>query len=388
MAKILWYGDAVSNTGFGRVTHSVLEHLHKEHEVVVFGMNYTGDPHPYPLKIYPAAAMNPSDRFGIGRIQAVVEAEKPDFVICLNDIWIVNQVWERIHLLRDKLKFKFIAYFPTDSEWYPLSMVRYITDFDFAITFTIQQAQRLMAHGINPQRLGVIPHGLDQGKFFEMDQNEARSRLGLPKDKFIVFNGNRNQPRKRIDQTIKAFSEFAIGKDDVVLYLNMGAKDLGWAVKELFETEMKRRGQDPAAKLALTPNMNYMSAPPDEQLNLVYNAVDVGINTADGEGWGLVPFEHAQTRKAQVVPNHTSSADIWKDSAELIDVGAWVTDKDLGVERGIVDYKHAAELLNKLYESEEYRKEVADKCFEVTQNPSYRWDKVAEGFVKAMEVIK
>ena len=69
-------------------------------------------------------------------------------------------------------------------------------------------------------------------------------------------------------------------------------------------------------------------------------------------------------------------------------MGAWITDKDLGVERGIVDYKHAAELLSKLYESEEYRKEVADKCFEVTQNPSYRWDKVAEGFNKAMEVIK
>jgi len=388
MAKILWYGDAVSNTGFGRVTHSVLEHLHKEHEVVVYGINYTGDPHPYPFKIYPAAAHNPQDRFGLGRIQGIVELEKPDFFICLNDIWVVNQIWERIHLLKHTLKFKFIAYFPTDSEWYPLSMVRYIPDFDFPVTFTIEQAQRLMAHGIQPARLGVIPHGLDQGKFFEIDQDEARNRLGLPKDKFIVFNGNRNQPRKRIDQTIKAFSEFAVGKDDVLLYLNMGEKDLGWAVKELFETEMKRRGQDPTAKLALTPNMNYLSAPPDEQLNLVYNAVDVGINTADGEGWGLVPFEHAQTRKAQIVPNHTSSADIWKNSAELIDVGAWITDKDLGVERGVIDYKHAAELLNKLYEDKEYRKEIADKCYEVTQNPSYRWDKVAEGFNKAMEVLK
>ena len=388
MAKILWYGDAVSNTGFGRVTHSILEHLHEKHEVVVFGINYTGDPHTYPFKIYPASAANPADRFGIGRIQAVVEVEKPDYVICLNDIWIVNQVWERIHLLKDRLKFKFIAYFPIDSEWYPLSMVRYIPDFDFAITFTIEQAQRIMAHGIKPERFGVIPHGLDTGKFFEIDKNEARDRLGLPKDKFIVFNGNRNQPRKRIDQTVKAFCEFAVGKEDVLLYLNMGAKDLGWSIKELFETEMKRRGLDPTAKIALTPNMNYMHAPPDEHLNLIYNAVDVGINTADGEGWGLVPFEHAQTRKAQLVPNHTSSADIWKNSAELIDVAAWVTDKDLGVERGLIDYKHAAKLLNKLYESEDYREQVANKCFQVTQNPSYRWDKVAEGFIKAIEVIE
>jgi len=387
MAKILWYGDACSNTGFARVTHSILEHLSKNNEVVVFGINYNGDPHDYPFKIYPAAAHNPADRFGVARIHQIVEKEKPDFVFCLNDIWIVNQVWERVHLLKSHLKFKFIAYFPTDSEWYPLSMLRYIKDWDFAITFTIEQGQRLMAHGIKPQKLGVIPHGLDEGKFFEMDMKEARDRLGLPHDKFIVFNGNRNQPRKLIDQTIKAFAEFAVGKSDVMLYLNMAEKDLGWAVRELFETEMRRRGEDPTQKLCLTPNMNYMAAPPDEYLNIVYNAVDVGINTANGEGWGLVPFEHALCRKPQVVPNHTSCQDIWKNKGLLINIGAWITDKDLGVERGIIDYKHAAELLNSLYEDEEYRKEIADKCFEVTQNPSYRWEKVSEGFAKAMEVL-
>ena len=316
-----------------------------------------------------------------------MQIEKPDFVFCLNDIWVVNQVWERIHLLKDTLKFKFIAYFPTDSEWYPAQMLRYIQDFDFAITFTIEQGQRLLAHGIKPKKLGIIPHGLDQGKFFQKDTETVRKQLGLPLDKFIVFNGNRNQPRKMVDQTIKAFAEFAIGKDDVMLYLNMHEKDLGWSIKDLFETEMKRRSLDPTGKLCLTPNVNYMDAPPDEHLNLIYNAVDVGINTANGEGWGLVPFEHAMCRKPQVVPDHTSCRDIWKGKGLLINVAAWVTDKDLGVERGIVDYKHAAELLNTLYEDETYRKKVADDCFEVTQNPSYRWDKIAEGFSKAMEAV-
>ena len=55
MAKILWYGDAVSNTGFARVTHSVLDHLKEDHEVVVYGINYQGDPHDYPFKIYPVS---------------------------------------------------------------------------------------------------------------------------------------------------------------------------------------------------------------------------------------------------------------------------------------------------------------------------------------------
>tara|TARA_S200002703_G_scaffold142038_2_gene134194 strand:- start:12 stop:1178 length:1167 start_codon:yes stop_codon:yes gene_type:complete len=388
MAKILWYGDAISNTGFARVTHSVIEHLSKNNEIVLFAMNYNGDPHGLPYKVYPAAAHNPNDRFGIGRIQSVVQHEKPDIVICLNDIWIVNQVWERIHLLKSQHDFKFIAYFPIDSEWYTGPMLRYIKDFDFSVTFTVEQASRLMAHGVKPKKLGVIPHGLDQKKFYKIEQNEARKQLGLPPDKFIVFNGNRNQPRKNIDQTIKAFAEFAGNKDDVLLYLHMGEKDLGWAVKEIFESEMRRRGQDPTAKLCLTPHMNYMQAPSDERLNIIYNACDVGINTANGEGWGLVPFEHAMCKKPQIVPNHTSCKDIWKGKGLLIDVAAWITDKDLGVERGIVNYKHAAELIQKLYEDKDYRESVAEQCYEVTQNPSYRWDKIAEGFQKAVEVVK
>ena len=59
-----------------------------------------------------------------------------------------------------------------------------------------------------------------------MDRDEARNRLNLPLDKFIVFNGNRNQPRKLVDQTIKAFAEFSVGKPDTLLYLNMAEKDL------------------------------------------------------------------------------------------------------------------------------------------------------------------
>ena len=72
----------------------------------------------------------------------------------------------------------------------------------------------------------------------------------------------------------------------------------------------------------------------------------------------------------------------------MINVGAWVNDKDLNVERGIIDYKHAAELLTQLYEDETFRKKVADDCYNVTQNPQYRWEAVAEGFAKAMEVLK
>jgi len=385
VAKVLWYGDACSNTGFGRVTASILEHLQKEHEVEVVGINYNGDPHDLPYKIYPASNLSCPDRFGIPRLPELIDKIKPDIFICLNDIWIVNQVWERIQFLKDQYKFKFIAYFPVDSEYYYPDMLRNISYWDIAITFTINCAHRILKHDIKPSKLGVLPHGVDISKFNPMPREQARTALGLPQDRFIVFNGNRNQPRKRIDLTIKAFAEFAVDKPDTMLYLHMGTKDLGWDITALFKREMGRLGLDDKQRLILTSNeINYIAAPPDELLNTIYNACDVGLNTADGEGWGLVSFEHASCRKPQVVPNHTACKDIWEEAGLLIDVATWVTDKDLGVERGLVSTGHTAEILTALYDEEDLYEEVAETCYAVTQRPEYRWESVSMGFIKAI----
>lgn len=386
MAKILWYGDACCNTGFARVTHSVLDQLKDEHEIHVLGINASGDPHGYPFAVYPAANVHCSDRFGIQRIPEILEKVKPDVFICLQDIWICNQVWERCQFLKEKLKFKFICYFPIDSEYYMPDMLRNIPEWDMAITFTIQSARRILQHEIQPSRLGVLPHGVDTSKFTPGSRSEARQAFGLPEDKFIVLNANRNQPRKRIDLTIKAFAKFAVNKPDTMLYLHMGAKDMGWDVIPLFKNEMSRLGLDGTNRLILTSHqMNYMDAPSDERLNQIYNCCDVGINTADGEGWGLVPFEHASCRKPQVVPNHTACADIWEDAAQLVDIASWIIDKDLGVERGLIDIDSAVSKLDELYYDKSIYDEVAAACFAVTQRPEYRWEHVAAGFSKAIE---
>lgn len=385
MAKVLWYGDVCSNTGFARVTHSVLDVLCKEHEVTVLGINYAGDPHDLPYKIYPASTLHCPDRFGIPRIPEIIEKVDPDVIICLNDIWIVNQFWERCQFLKDKHKFKFIAYFPIDSERYFPDMLRNIPHWDLAITFTVGSAHRIIDHGIQAAKLGVLPHGVDLSKFTPMPREEAREKLGLPQDKFIVFNGNRNQPRKRIDLTIQTFVKFAQDKPDTMLYLHMGAKDMGWDIIPLFRRECERAKIDGANRLILTSeNINYMQAPPDEMLNTIYNACDVGINTADGEGWGLVSFEHASCRKPQVVPAHTACCDIWDEAAQLVDIATWVVDKDLGVERGLISVSSAVERLNELYYDEKTYKEVADACFAVTQRPEYRWESVSAGFSAAI----
>ena len=108
---------------------------------------------------------------------------------------------------------------------------------------------------------------------------------------FIVLNANRNMPRKRIDITMQGFAQFAKDKPaNVKLYLHMAAEDSGWNVLIL----AKRYGI--YDRLIMTQADNSRPQFSDEQLNLLYNACDVGITTTTGEGWGMVSFEHAATR--------------------------------------------------------------------------------------------
>ena len=131
----------------------------------------------------------------------------------------------------------------------------------------------------------VLPHGVDRSTFFRVDQAEARKELGVDPDHFIVFNGNRNQPRKRIDLTIKGFIEFAKEAPDARLWLHMGKKDQGWDVVPLFRRIARDYDYDPAGKVMLTSqDFDVTKCLPAERLNLVYNAADVGVNTCIGEG--------------------------------------------------------------------------------------------------------
>jgi D-inositol-3-phosphate glycosyltransferase len=76
MAKILYCGDCAVQTGFGRVAEGLLPILAKEHEIVVLAVNYWGDPHGLPYRLYPAM-VGGSDPYGSHRIAEIVAKEKP-----------------------------------------------------------------------------------------------------------------------------------------------------------------------------------------------------------------------------------------------------------------------------------------------------------------------
>jgi glycosyltransferase involved in cell wall biosynthesis len=202
----------------------------------------------------------------------------------------------------------------------------------------------------------------------------------LNPDDFIVFNGNRNQFRKRIDITIKAFAEFAVGRPDAKLYLHMGMRDQGWDVMGLFAREMNRVGLDANGRIIMTAQTD---GPPNvsvDMLNTIYNACDVGVNTCKGEGWGLVNFEHAACGVPQVVPDHTSCKEIFEGYGELIRCDHVDVDTNYGREMPCPSSEHLVEILEQLHELPEICDEIGKKCYERATDPQFAWDTVASQF--------
>ena len=386
--KLLWVGDLAAMTGFGRVGGAVLPRLRDEYEIVVLACNWHGDPVPEQelFKMYPASNRFQQAPFGEERIREIVEREEPDVICTLNDPWIATDQYRRIQDLHQQKKFKFCGYLTMDSYNWVSGIDPCINDWDALISFTEFGAYEFIKAGIR-KPISVIPHGLDSEKFYPMDKKEARKKLGLTDDVFIVLNGNRNQFRKRIDVTISAFAKFAVGRPDARLYLHMGLKDQGWDVMPVFAREMQKNGLDPNGRIIMsanTPNPPNVSV---EMLNWIYNAADVGVNTTKGGGWELVNFEHAACRVAQVVPDHTSTKEIFEGYGKLIRCDHVDVDTNFGREMPCPSDTHLAELLTELYENPQERLETADKCYERVTDTAFQWDTVAAEFHKVFQEV-
>jgi glycosyltransferase involved in cell wall biosynthesis len=387
MAKILFCADVGVDTGFGRVSSYLIPALAKEHEVYALCTNWHGDPNPMQehCKMFPAMAHG-SDPFGSHRIGDLVQSIKPEMVFVMNDIWVAIGLIDRIEPLKEAIGFKTFVYTPLDSYGLFPELLPAINKWDRLATYTEFARNELGIMGYK-KSIDVIGHGTDFTKFFPMDKQGCRAELGVPQDAFIVFNGNRNQPRKRIDLTIKGFVKFAKDKPDARLWLNMGAKDMGWETVPLFKRVARDEGYDASGKLILTsPNFSTHNCLPVEQLNKVYNAVDVGINTCIGEGWGLVNTEHAATGVAQLVPDHTSLKEIF-DGVPRIACHGSETDRNYGLERPLPEPESMAELLTNYYENRMALKAAGDWCYKRVHEQPYTWPYVQQQMLSSIEEL-
>jgi hypothetical protein len=116
----------------------------------------------------------------------------------------------------------------------------------------------------------------------------------------------------------------------------------------------------------------------DATLRLIYSAADIGVNTAVTEGWGMVAFEHAATRAAQVLPGHSVFTEIWEGAAHLIPPRLTLdTPKGL-FEEHYLAHEDVASAFERLYVDPGYRDELATAAYTRATQPRYSWESIAQ----------
>lgn len=377
-------GQYVPTSGLTSVLEHLIGHLDHRFRISLIGLNYHGPRVERGACIYPDVL---TGREGAGStntdLEALFETENPDIVFLFNDVACQALCLKQVRATA-KCR-KVVTYTAVDGEVVEGALLSGLDGADCCVFFSEfgrRQAERYIA----PSRLSTIPHGVDTSRFyphpgsveaqFKGEGRRSVRRLLFPErpdllDAFIVLNANRPWLRKRIDLTMEGFALFARDKPaNVKLFLHH---------PRTYDRERARilragRNLGISERLLLNPIVDGKSEVSIEELNLLYNACDVGINTAMGEGWGLVSFEHAATGAPQIIPRHSACADIWEGAAEFLEP----IDDDVFLfaphcRLKAVASEDLAGKLEKLYRKPDHRLFMAKSAYDRATLPKYQW---------------
>lgn len=395
--KLIAIGYNTSGTGLTRVMHSIVRRLADRHEIHYLGIGYSGEPiRDRNLTIYPTN-LKGGDVFPAFQAKRMIEEIDPALVFILHGIWLFEHYLKILGPYRDRLKI--VGYIPLDGRVTneevaaPLQQAdRVVVYIEFARTQIKRAFDRLHERRDSGQfpKVEVVPHGVDRDRFFPFPElvEAGFASAGRAKAKrkvfgdlqdldesFVVLNASRPDKRKRIDLTIEGFARFASDKPaNVCLCLHHAI--LGEAERRQIESLVRQFGLE--ERVYLNPRAGGVIG--DDELNLLYNACDVGINTSMGEGWGLLSFEHAAAGAAQIVPDHTACGEIWSGRGELIPAARSLIPEFSVLEMSEVSAEGVAQALENVYHDPRRRQELSQAAFATTQKAEYSWDAVARRF--------
>jgi len=289
--------------------------------------------------------------FGVENIGDIVKMTTPDVIWIYNDAYVISNFLKQI-IGKTLESTKIALYF---DQVYPFTRPEYRDMFNKHVhhmfCFTESWEAEIKRQGIKCET-SVMHHGFNITK---TNSFVSRKKLGLPEKAFLILNLNRNQPRKRWDVCVMSFVEFMKSQPETPVFLIVGTSNEGaWNIRDIFNDVCMRElvtfSYDP---LLFVQNPQLMS---DEVVTDLYNATDVGLNTCDGEGYGLCNIEQAAVGKPQVVSNLGGLKDLLGNTPghELIDpVAHYYVDNTrdaIGGRGGILDPKEVATGLKRVYD--------------------------------------
>jgi D-inositol-3-phosphate glycosyltransferase len=170
---------------------------------------------------------------------------------------------------------------------------------DLLIASTPDEAQELIdGYGAEPQRVYVVPPGVDLLTFQPMDRAAARREIGYGSGRLLLFVG-RLERLKGVEVAIRALGLLRDRRHDDVRLLILGEDS-----HEGEESE-KERLKAIASEIGVRDRVDFVGSVAHHELPYFYAAADVCVMPSYSESFGLVALE-AQACGCPVVASGVS----------------------------------------------------------------------------------
>ncbi len=143
-----------------------------------------------------------------------------------------------------------------------------------------EKAELVNQYGVFPERIGVVPCGVNPDLFKPVDRDEARKETGLDNGKIILYVG-RIDPLKGIANLIRAFSYLKENK-------NIKLAVIGGGESSYEETANLKAF---ARELGIEDRIVFTGTVKQDRMPYYYSAADVCVIPSYYESFGLVALE-------------------------------------------------------------------------------------------------
>lgn len=402
--RVLLCGTIPSqNNGYSKVVYELAKRLagYNDIDLHIFGFQhfFKNEQHelerklPDNVTVFDVFAHEEPKKTGFGDdiIQDYVKQFKPHIVVVYNDLVVLYRLIKKLTELPEEHKtFKIVPYVDIVYKNEKNALIKFLQDScDGAIMFTEYWKSVIETQGFT-KPMHIVEHGFDKMNYYPITKEVARNYFNMPQEDFIMLNLNRNQPRKRWDTCMQAFIKFVSTHQKDPVRLLIGTDIQGsWDLIDIFVSECRKYGMDPEEAKTHLIIMNNPQKLTDKDVNVLYNTADIGLNTCDGEGFGLCNFEHAAIGVPQIVSNVGGFKDYFtKKNAFLVDP-KWSyyidTSRDIvSGEAEICDIDDIVEMMEYAYTNRDKlknfgqlaRKSILDK---------YNWDDKAKVFYECIQ---
>jgi len=343
------------------------------------------------------AASNEDPReegFGFNKIAEYLDMVRPDVVMIYNDPLIICKFIEAMKYDKATSPFKLWLY--VDQVYHGIAQP--LVDLmnkqaDRVYCFTQSWADTYASYSPESKVPSVIEHGIDATEFTCMPREQRmalRRGLKIPTDAIVFLNANRNSQRKRLDLMVMGFVKLlTMTKEPVHLMVATAMNPQHGAfydLQRIYIAELKRAGLTPEA--FANRLMIVDTAPPntlsDGQINEIYNMTDIGINTSDGEGFGLCQLEHLYTGAPQLVTDVGSYRSFLSDDVTVFvppsGIQYFAGSMPLGFSAPVFDPDVLAAKMSEMVETLDTRK-AAVRSF-----PFKSWTKICDGWLEDLHL--